>query len=181
MYQGEKIYLTALEKEDLPKLMVWRNNINFRKHFREYREINTSMQNSWFENKVLADPSTIMFAIRLVSDDSLVGCCGLCYINWVQRNADLSLYIGYKDSYIDEEGFAEESCKLLFDYAFKELALVKIWTEIYEFDNKKHKLYKELGMNIDGTLRKQYFHDGKWWSASILSILDEEWRYEDEL
>ena len=154
--------------------MEWRNRPEFRKHFREYREISSDMQNNWYESKVLGDNGTIMFSIKAVDTDELLGCCGLCYINWVHRNADLSLYIGWENSYIDDKGFAKESCQLLFDYGFNELGLQKIWTEIYEFDHKKYKLYKELGFSQDGFLRKQYFHEGKWWSSYILSLLAEE-------
>ena len=85
MINGKKIYLTAIEKKDLPKLMDWRNREDFRKHFREHREINIDMQEKWYESKVLSDPNTIMFAIRSTQDHELLGCCGLCYINWVHR------------------------------------------------------------------------------------------------
>lgn len=176
MFSGEKIYICAIEREDLPVLMSWRNRTDYRKHFREYQEINTDMQNNWYESKVLKDNSTIMFSIKLKENDELIGCCGLCYINWVHRNADLSLYIGKDGVYIDDQGFAEESCRLLFDYGFKELGLQKIWTEIYVFDKKKLYLYEKLGMKIDGILRNQYFYDGKWWDSNLLSILSNEWK-----
>ncbi|AKN33926.1 acetyltransferase [Clostridium carboxidivorans P7] len=174
MIKGEKVYLAALEKEDLPQLMKWRNREDFRKYFREYREINSNMQEKWFEGKVLNDPTTLMFSIKRISDDELLGCCGFCYINWVNRFADLSLYIGWNNTYIDNEGYAEESCKLLFDYGFNEIGLNKIWTEIYEFDNKKMELYSKFLFKKDGELRQNYFHDGKWWNSYILSLLQEE-------
>lgn len=171
MLKGEKVYLCAIEREDLNTLRIWRNNEEFKKHFREYRQINSDMQEKWFENKVLNDISTIMFSIKRVSDDKLLGCCGLCYINWVNRNADLSLYIGHDGAYIDENGYALESCKLLFEYGFNQLGLNKIWTEIYEFDDKKKDLYEKLGLKVDGILRENYFYEGKWWNSMILSIL----------
>lgn len=171
---GEKIYLTTIEEEDLEQLRYWRNLPQFRKYFREYREISKTMQKKWFENIVNNDNTTIMFAIRDISTDELLGCCGLCYINWVNRYSDLSLYIGKSESYIDNEGIAEEACKLLFHYGFGEIGLNKIWTEIYEFDNKKYDLYKKFNFHQDGFLRKQYFYDGKWWGSYLLSLLNEE-------
>lgn len=174
MIKGNKVYLTAIEQKDLSQLMEWRNIPQLRKYFREYREISIDMQNTWYQNKVLKDPFTIMFSIRAITDDELLGCCGLCYINWVHRNADLSLYIGWNESYIDDNGYAKESCELLFKYGFKELGLQKIWTEIYEFDNKKYNLYHQLGFHDDGLLRNQYYYDGKWWNSYILSLLQNE-------
>lgn len=175
MIKGKKIYLTTVEQEDLEQLRYWRNLPNFRKHFREYREISRTMQQNWFEHVVNGDNATIMFSIRMNDTDELLGCCGLCYINWVHRHSDLSLYIGKDQVYIDNEGIAEESCKLLFDYGFEELGLNKIWTELYEFDEKKIELYKKFGFHEDGFLRKQYFYEGKWWGSYLLSLLCEEY------
>lgn len=176
MLKGNKVYLVPIERDDLELLRTWRNQPEFRKYFREYREISKDMQEKWYENKVLGDPSTIMFAIRKVADDSLLGCCGLCYINWIHRNADLSLYIGYNNAYIDEEGFAKEACQLMFAYGYDELGLRKIWTEIYEFDTPKFQLYSELGFHQDGMLRDQYFYEGRFWNSRMLSLLNDEFQ-----
>lgn len=179
MIKGRLINLTAIEKDDLDLLMEWRNQTEYRKYFREYREINQVMQANWFDNKVNNDPSTIMFAIRKNEDDELLGCCGLCYINWINGSADLSLYIGWNNTYIDEIGYAEESCKLLFQYAFKELRLNRIWTEIYEIDAKKEELYKKIGMRCDGVLRESYFFEGKYLDSCIFSILRSDYYEKD--
>lgn len=172
MIRGKKIILDTVEESDLEQLRRWRNLPEYRKNFREYRDINAGMQQKWFESKVINDNSTLMFTIRDISTNELLGCCGLCYINWVHRNSDLSLYIGKNECYIDDEGIAEESCQLLFDYGFKELGLRKIWTEIYEFDNAKLNLYQKYGFHKDGVLRSQYFYDGKWWNSYMLSLLN---------
>lgn len=176
MIKGDKVALRAIEKKDLPFLRDWRNKEDYRCFFREYREIGSENQIKWFENIVVGDPNTIMFSIVDVCTGELLGCCGLCYINWVQKFADLSLYIGKDGVYIDDEGIACEACSLLFDYAFDELGLHKIWTEIYEFDDKKNELYRALAFEQDGLLRENYFHQGKWWNSRILSLLDYEWR-----
>ncbi len=175
MKQGEKVYLTAIEREDLRILQRWRNKETLKKYFREYREINSQLQEEWYQNKVLHDSSTLMFSIKRLQDDELLGCCGLCYINWIHRYADLSLYIGYEDVYIDSLGYAKESCSLLFEYGFQQLGLNKIWTEIYEFDHKKKELFDRLGFKVDGILRENYFYEGKWWNTYILSLLSKEY------
>lgn len=175
MLKGKLVYLDTVEPEDLETLRKWRNLPDYRKCFREYQEINSDMQKKWYESKVVNDNSTLMFAIRDMQTKELLGCCGLCYINWVHRNSDLSLYIGKDEVYIDDTGIAEETCKLLFDYGFKELGLRKIWTEIYEFDTPKYQLYEKFGFHKDGELRSQYFYDGKWWNSYMLSLLNDEY------
>ena len=91
MLKGNLVSLVAIEKEDLKILRDWRNSTEFRKHFREFRELNMAMEEKWFEEKVVNDSSTIMFSIRRLEDNELIGCCGFIYINWVHRHTDLSL------------------------------------------------------------------------------------------
>jgi hypothetical protein len=175
MLKGLLTGLTAVERMDLKQLMDWRNKPEFRKYFREYRELNMAMQEQWFEKKVLNDPATIMFSIRRLSDNVLLGCCGFVYVNWVHRQADLSIYIGWNDSYIDDEGYAEDATKILLKYGYDELGLNKTWTEIYDIDEKKKAFYKKLGFHCDGVLRQNYFYDGKWQDSLILSLLASEY------
>lgn len=173
MISGKLVGLDPLDSEDLEILRHWRNNPNFRQYFREYREISKDMQTEWYK-RTLNDKSTLMFSVRRLSDGALLGCCGLCYINWVNRNADLSLYIGYDDLYIDDIGYAEEATQLLLRYGFYELGLHKVWTEIYEIDTPKKALYEKLGLRIDGVLRDNYFHNGSYLNSFMFSILRED-------
>ena len=163
--------MCAIESADLEQFRDWRNNPDTRKYFREFRELNMHHQKTWFTDKVMNDPSTLMFAVRRTKDNQLLGCCGLAYINWVNRHAELSIYIGWKDEYIDKTGYAEESCNLLIKYGFEEISLNKIWTEIYEFDDRKTSLFSQLGFQKDGLLRQHYWHRGKWWNSIIYSLL----------
>lgn len=174
MITGKKIYLRAIEREDLERLKEWRNLSEFRKNFREYREINTPMQEKWFDNIVVSDKNTVMFSICERETGQLLGCCGLCYINWIYRYADFSLYIGHEEAYIDQLGYAEEACGLLIDYAFRQLNLNKLWSELYEFDTQKIELYTNVGFKKDGYLRDNYYCDGRWWGSYIVSILHKE-------
>jgi RimJ/RimL family protein N-acetyltransferase len=178
MITGEKLSLRALEKDDLIQLKDWRNNENFRKFFREYRELSMDNQLAWFENYVIKDNRTLMFGIVENKNNLLIGVNGLCYIDWINRNADLSLYIGFDDIYIDTyiDGYAWQSLDLLFEYGFNRLNLHKVWTEIYSFDEKKHDLYEKYGFHRDAVLRDNYFYDGKYQDSHIYSILADDWR-----
>lgn len=109
---------------------------------------------------------------------ALIGVCGLAYINWVHRNADLSIYIGKDDIYIDtaEGGWAWQTMDALLGYGFNELNLHKVWTEIYAFDEKKHQLFERYGLHRDGVLPDNYFYDGVYQDSHLFSILADEWR-----
>jgi len=63
MLKGCFVSLRAIEHTDLPELLEWRNRPEYRRYFREYRELNMENQSTWYEKVVLNDPKTVMFSI----------------------------------------------------------------------------------------------------------------------
>lgn len=161
MLKGNLVGLRAIEKTDLTQLLQWRNNPEFRRFFREYRELNSENQLQWFEKYVINDPNTIMFAIVELETEKLIGACGLCYIDWVNRNADFSIYIGKDNLYIDTS-FAIEAAQLMENYGFEELNLHRLWAEIYSIDEAKIKFFKELEFTQEGRFKETHWTEGKW-------------------
>lgn len=161
MIKGQVVGLRAIEKEDLPQLLEWRNQPEFRQYFREYRELNSDHQIVWYEKYVINDPSTRMFAIVELSTNELIGACGLCYIDWINRNADFSIYIGKDNLYIDDK-YAVEAAKLMEKYGFEELNLHRLWAEIYSIDEKKMTFFKNLGFKKEGHFKDTHWTLGKW-------------------
>ena len=164
-----KIGLRAVEESDLEILKNWRNHQNFRKNFREFRELNSKNQLLWFD-KISKSINDFMFSIVELDSNELIGACGLLYIDWINRSADFSFYIGKDFLYIDEK-YSIDAAKCLLKYGFETLNLNKIWMELYEFDNEKLNFFKEkLGFITDGKLRENCFSDGRYWDSYILSF-----------
>ena len=171
MIKGEGVGLRAIEREDLNLLKDWRNIPSLRKNFREYRELNFESQVKWFESLQSTASTNFMFIIEDLRNKQPIGACGLLYTNWITRSADLSLYIGLEELYIDNAGYAKEAASLLIDYGFNVLNLNKIWMELYEFDQKKLQLFTTgFGFKKDGTLREHCFADGRYWDSFIISL-----------
>ncbi|AIW41940.1 GNAT family protein [Paenibacillus sp. FSL M7-0802] len=170
MLKGDKVALRAIERVDLAQLLEWRNNAELRQYFREYRELNQYNQEKWFETKVVNDINTIMFAIEDYKVQKLLGACGICYIDWINRNADFSIYIGFQDLYIDKH-YALDAAKMLINYAFSELNLHRLWCEIYEFDFKKKEMLERVGFQLDGRHRQTHWSHGKWSDSLFYSLL----------
>lgn len=174
MLKGTITGLRAIEKEDLVYLRDWRNISDFRRNFREHKELNLFNQENWF-NKTLSSPNDFMFVIVDLENNQPIGACGLLYTNWIIQSADFSFYIGKDELYIDDK-YAKDAAKLLIDYGFKDLNLNKIWMELYEYDTKKLDFFKnEFNFNVDGVLRQNAFTDGKYWNSYIVSILASEY------
>lgn len=170
MLTGELTGLRAIEEDDLLQLLAWRNDPEMRRFFREYRELNMTQQKSWFDAKVNGDPATRMFAIIDLQTDELMGAAGLCYIDWVNRNADFSIYMGADDLYIDED-YAPDAGRVLLKYGFDELNLHKVWAEIYSIDEPKQRLFYELGFSREGVHRETHWTEGQWVDSLFYGLL----------
>jgi RimJ/RimL family protein N-acetyltransferase len=168
--KGKFVGLRAIEKNDLPQLMEWRNRPEFRKNFREYREINSDKQLKWYENFVLNDSNTIMFSIVTLDSNRLLGACGLCYINWVNRSADFSIYLGADDIYLDDK-YAPDVARVMMQYGFNELCLHRLWSEVYSIDFVKQRFFENLGFILDGRHRQTYWYEGKFHDSYFYSLL----------
>tara|TARA_Y100000385_G_scaffold255877_1_gene281824 strand:+ start:4029 stop:4550 length:522 start_codon:yes stop_codon:yes gene_type:complete len=172
MIKGDKVGLRALEKEDLVHLRDWRNIPEFRKNFREVRELSLTDQEEWFESIQKTKHINYMFTIVDLETQKPIGAAGLLYINWVIRSADFSFYIGDEKKYIGNDGVAKESAKLLIDYGFNNLNLHKIWMELYEFDSKKIDFFtNEFNFRQDGLLRDNCFEAGRYYNSLIISLI----------
>jgi RimJ/RimL family protein N-acetyltransferase len=168
--EGRHTGLRAVEETDLPLLLSWRNRPGLRRYFREYRELNSGQQWQWFESKCNGDPSTRMFSIVELGSARLLGACGLCYIDWVNRTADFSLYIGAEGLYIDDR-FAPDAARTLMRYGFDELGLNRLWSEIYAFDSAKTRFFQKLGWQLDGRHRQTHWAEGGWHDSLFFSRL----------
>ena len=174
MILGAVVGLRAIEPEDLDLLVTWRNTSTLRQYFREYRELTRRDQEAWYQ-RVTTDPGTLMLAIvdRSAEQSPLVGATGLCYIDWVQRSAELSLYIGRDELYVDDR-LAPDALAVLTNYAFEELALHRLWTEVYSFDDRKTRLYENFGFKLEGQHRDSHFARGRWHDSLYYSLLEGE-------
>lgn len=174
MLTGAHVTLRAIEPGDLEPLRLWRNRPDYRRYFREYREISSVEQENWYRTDVIGNPRTRMFVITEAASGRLLGACGLCYIDAMRRSADFSIYIGADNLYIDDH-YAADAGRLLLDYGFRELNLHRIWAEIYEIDEKKQVLLPSLGFSLDGRLRDAHFTEGAWCASLMYSILSSDY------
>lgn len=172
MIKGQLVGLRAVEREDLPLLRNWRNITDFRKHFRESRELSLADQEAWFDSLQKTKHINFMFVIVDLKTNLPIGAAGLLYINWVIRSADFSFYIGDNEQYIGNDGRVKEAADLLINYGFNNLNLHKIWMELYEFDKQKIDFFtKEFNFKQDGLLRDNCFEEGRYWDSLLISLI----------
>jgi RimJ/RimL family protein N-acetyltransferase len=172
MIRGDKINLVKVERDSLDQLREWRNSPSLRRYFREHRELNRDNQLQWYEKKVLADPNQYNFEIRAKEKNKLIGHCGLYYINWISRTSEFGIYLGDLD--YRSGGYGSDALRTLIRYGFNDLNMNRIWCEVYGNNDALH-IYKHIGFRHEGTLREQYYNEGRYWDAHVLSMLRNEY------
>ena len=175
MIDGNKILLESVEREHIEQFRNWRNNPQLRKYFRQYLEISTHSQEEWFQRSQ-DDNCQVNFSIKDRSSRQLIGHCGLYHIDWISRTAEFGIYIG-EESY-RKGGFGTDSLKSLINYGFSDLNLNKIWCEVYD-NNTSINVYKRLGFVHEGTMRENYYNEGRYWDSHFLSVLSREWGHSE--
>ena len=174
MFEGKSVTLRALEKEDLEILKEWRNSKHVRKSTREYKLLNMINQKNWFESiHQLNPPREIMFGI-LNKRKKLIGVTGLTYIDWKNRNSEISIYFSTNNWQTKSE--AKEVINLILEYGFEELNLHRLYVEIFSLMKENIKLFSQLKFIKEGELREKIWRQNKWWDTIIFSKLSSEYK-----
>lgn len=173
MIVGKKVILSEIDPEDIEWMRNERNKPEMRKYFREWKDITKDQQQKWYNTRGNnSDPNHVYFKILEKKNNTIVGCCGLHYIDWRLRSAEFGVFLSKE---AQGKGLGKEALLLLFDYGFKEMNLHKIWCEVYDLNNSVE-LYRHIGLVDEGILRDNYFCEGKYGNSYVLSILEDEWR-----
>jgi len=170
--ETDKVGLRQIEREDLAQARDWRNEQAIRERTREYAPLNMLNQERWLES--LLNRQNLMFAIVSKQPEArFIGVCGLAHLDWRNRSAEFSYYIG--DIGSRGKGYGRHVAYLLFGYGFEELGLHRIWGEIYGVAEDILKVDMKLGFRHEATLRDTYFCKGRYWDSWIVSVLENEW------
>lgn len=93
-------------------------------------------------------------------------------IDWINRRCSYGRLIGNKSS--SPRGAGTMVLKLLQLYAFNILNLNLMWTTVCENNYGSIKSNLNAGMHISGNIKKFFYHNNKYYNASIFSITREE-------
>lgn len=168
------IELRALDWAHCAEARRWRNDYRIWRHCRQNDLISDVDQERWFERQA-SDPSIKMYAVVVIANAvaTHVGVCGLTSIDWQNRRAEFSLYIGPE---FQGAGHGRRALKNLLAHAFTNLGLHQIWGEVFDGNVPALKTFGALGFMVDGRLRQRYWRDGRFLDTYMVSLLADEWR-----
>jgi RimJ/RimL family protein N-acetyltransferase len=65
--------------------------------------------------------------------------------------------------------------RVIVDYGFREMGLHRIQLSVAPFNPAGIRAYQKAGFVEEGRYRESVLHDGRWYDAVLMSILDHEW------
>ncbi len=115
-------------------------------------------------------------AITLRSD-RLIGVCGIDDIKLRNKKGELG-YCLNKEYW--GKGYATEAAEALLNFGFEDLDMHRIHAKCDVENEQSKKILEKIGMEQEGILREHKIIDGRWRSSYIYSILESEYRQNQE-
>lgn len=168
MIEGKLVLLTELRDEDSRLLFQWINSPEIVHFSAPYTPIHSPNHQAWFD-AVTKATDRVIFAIRTVSECSLIGMVQLIGIHPIHRSAELVIRIG--DEARRNEGRGSEAVKLITDFAFKHRNLQRVWLRVFADNSRAIRAYEKAGFKVEGTMVHACFIDGRWRDETIMATL----------
>lgn len=170
---GERVILRAIEEDDLPNLQRWANDPAIQSllggwHF----PVSERDQREWFQ-QLSVNSTHQRFAIDAIGH-GLVGTANLVSIDWQNRTAFHGMLIGEKQW--RGKGLAQDTIKAIMRYAFEELDLYRLDTDIIEYNSESIRVYVDkCGWKREGIRSKWYYRKGRRWDKIIIGITKDDY------
>jgi len=109
--------------------------------------------------------------VELKNTGQIIGGIGLLKIDRRSKNAEVGYWLSKK--YWGQE-IASEALKLILDFGFKKLKLMRFYARVMHPNIASMKLLEKAGFKYEGRMRKHIFKNGKWMDELRYAILREE-------
>jgi len=169
-----RVYLRALELDDVKQLVKWRNDLEITSLLGGNTQfVSNYRESEWLKSILLNDKNDLRLAICLTENQLHIGNVNLTSINWVNRTAEFSIFIGEKSFW--GKGLASEATRLVLKHGFFELNLNRIYLYVLESNKDAINLYKKVGFVQEGLLRDGVYKNNMLHNLIVMSILKNEY------
>ena len=166
---SKEIGLRVVEKDDLAFIHQLNNNADIMSYwFEEAHQSMAYLEDSY--DKSIDNKNMRQFI--LTKNDERLGYVALFSIESVHLKAEFAIMIDPKHQ---GHGYAGIATDLAMDYAFSVLNLHKLYLIADQTNEKAIHVYKKSGFQIEGELKDEYFVNGSYHNAVIMSAFQQEY------
>ena len=160
--------ITAPESE---VMFRWFNDPDAARTDYAWRPVDTLSHQKWYLS-LGTEASQVWFSIRRRGQPGVAGMIGfvvLRHISQVHRAAELGVRIG---SEADRgQGLGTEAARLAVEYCWNSLNLERLQVAVLGGNERSLRLYRSLGFEREGVLRRALYIDGAWHDNVIMGLL----------
>src|SRR5207245_4715171 len=170
LLRGEKVTLRPARENDAELFVRWFADVEVTRYLNRRMAV-TLEQERDFLKKIGESKDDVWWMID--AEEKPIGATGVHRINWLDANGTTGIMIGEKDCW--GKGYATEAMRLHTRYAFRELNLHKLITEVDTENVASRKALERSGYKTLGIRRAQDFREGKWKDRWLGEVLRDEW------
>ncbi|MDT0693614.1 GNAT family protein [Staphylococcus chromogenes] len=161
----EKVILRPIEFDDVSILHTWRNDESlFSQLGSGYFPVSKSEMETWMSNYSKLDKNNVRLIIQF--EMRPVGYISLTNINYLNKNAELGIYIG--ENNMRGKGVAKEALKKLEIFAKNHLGLKKIKLLVNDNNDTALNFYKKQNYRVVGTYKEERYIYNEWIDVTIM-------------
>jgi len=162
--EGHKVNLELVERNDLPIIKSWANDVEFVGEFEPFDQVSLEDlekqhdgkgEGQWYfiETK---DGTKIGYMGHFKSKD----CVGIGYMLLKDERG---------------KGYGSEAVQMMVDYLFLHKNIVRIQAETHPDNKASRRVLEKAGFVLEGYIRKSFFSRGVYRDTAMYSILRDEW------
>lgn len=174
LFRGSRVRLTGLRKEEAAAMVPWsEDGVYLRLQDTNLARPQTTEQIAADLEKLADDAHNIVFGIRTLEDDVLIGTVGFFDVEWSNGVAWLGMGIGLAHYW--DRGLGSEALGLALRYAFQEMNLHRLTLTVLATNPRAIRLYEKFGFRHEGTFREFGHRDGQRYDMLLYGLLRREW------
>ena len=178
MLFGKQVRLRALERADLPTVVIWFNDPDTRTRIARVGPMSLAEEERWFDALQKSTTDVVLLietpAARPAQGARPIGLIGLHQIDWRNRHASLGIVLG--EEQFRGKGHGTDALTTLVRHAFLELGLHRIELEVLTSNAPAIRSYEKAGFCVDGVRRHAMFRGGAFRDLQLMSLLATELR-----
>jgi len=171
MILGNSVFISALNTADKSIILNWVNNPELKNKIGTIYPISDIEHEKWFSSK-FENSNEKIFGIVSREYNSLIGIIGLKNIDFINRNAELYIYIG--ETQYQSRGLGTDAVKTLVDFSFSQLNLHRIYLNVFDYNENAIKVYERVGFVVEGVLTDAFYRDGQYHNKIIMGKINTE-------
>jgi ribosomal-protein-alanine N-acetyltransferase len=171
--RGERVYLRALEPEDVEHVHRWYEHADTARLMGEMPRSLAHRRADAEGDVSKAGRDWFSFAICLLTDDRPIGRADIFEIDRTNGSAGFGIAIGEHDQ--RGAGLGTDAVNALADFCFGQLRLERLWLITDSVNARAQRVYEKAGFVREGVLRRAFYQDGVFQDDIRMAMLRSEW------